>query len=63
MASFLDKIKVNTAIDNRNKLDLGCDHITSANFMQYNVAWCKELKLYKRHILMLIFMLQQLMKD
>ena len=43
MASFLDKIKVNTAIDNRNKLDLGCDHITTANFMQYNVAWFKEL--------------------
>ena len=43
MASFLDKIKVNTAVDNRVKLDLGCDHITTANFMQYNVAWCKEL--------------------
>ena len=43
MASFLDKIKVDTAVENRNKLDLGCDHITSANFMQYNVAWCKEL--------------------
>lgn len=43
MASFLDKIKVDTAIENRTKLDLGCDHITSANFMQYNVAWCKEL--------------------
>ena len=43
MASFLDKIKVNTAIDNRSKLDLGCDHITTANFMQYNVAWFKEL--------------------
>ena len=43
MASFLDKIKVDTAVETRNKLDLGCDHITSANFMQYNVAWCKEL--------------------
>ena len=43
MASFLDKIKVNTAVDNRTKLDLGCDHITTANFMQYNVAWFKEL--------------------
>lgn len=43
MASFLDKIKVNTAIEKRVKLDLGCDHITSANFMQYNIAWCKEL--------------------
>ena len=43
MASFLDKIQVNTAIENRTKLDLGCDHITTANFMQYNVAWCKEL--------------------
>lgn len=43
MASFLDKIKLNTAVDRQCKLDLGCDHITTANFMQYNVAWCKEL--------------------
>ena len=43
MASFLDKIKVKTAVEDRVKLDLGCDHITTANFMQYNVAWCKEL--------------------
>lgn len=43
MASFLDKIKVKTAVDDRVKLDLGCDHITTANFMQYNVAWSKEL--------------------
>lgn len=43
MASFLDKFKINTAVDNYTKLDLGCDHISTANFMQYNVAYSKEL--------------------
>lgn len=43
MASFLDKLKIKTAVDNRTKLDLGCDHISTANWMQYNVAYNKEL--------------------
>ena len=43
MASFLDKLKIKTAIDDRTKLDLGCDHISTANWMQYNVAYSKEL--------------------
>lgn len=43
MASFLDKIKVKTAVDDRVKLDLGSDHITTAGWMQYNVAYNKEL--------------------
>ncbi len=43
MASFLDKLKIKTAVEDRCKLDLGCDHITTANFMQFNVAYSKEL--------------------
>lgn len=43
MASFLDKIKVKTAIDNRSKFDLGSDHITTAGWMQYNVVFNKEM--------------------
>lgn len=43
MASFLDKFKIKTAVDNYTKLDLGCDHISSANFMQFNVAYSKEM--------------------
>lgn len=43
MASFLDKIKVNTAITHRTNQDLSCDHVTTANFMQFNVAFAREL--------------------
>lgn len=43
MASFLDKIKVNTAIDKRSSNDYSCDHVTTANFMQFNVAFSREL--------------------
>ena len=43
MANFLDKLKIKQAVENTTKLDLSCDHITTANFMQFNVAWCKEL--------------------
>ena len=43
MANFLDKIKVNTAVKDHVKLDLSCDHISTANFMQFNVAWSKEM--------------------
>lgn len=43
MATFLDKIKVNTAVTHRTNQDLSCDHITTANFMQFNVAFAREL--------------------
>lgn len=43
MANFLDKLKINTAVTDRTKLDLTSDHISTANFMQFNVAWSKEL--------------------
>lgn len=43
MSNFLDKVKVNSALTNTTKLDLSCDHISTANFMQYNVAYSKEL--------------------
>ena len=43
MANFLDKFKVNTAVTENTKLDLSSDHISTANFMQFNVAYSKEL--------------------
>lgn len=43
MSSFLDKIKLNTAIDERTKMDLSSVHISSADFMQFNVAYSKEM--------------------
>lgn len=43
MASFLDKIRIKTAVDSNVKLDLSCNHISTANFMQFNVAYKKEL--------------------
>lgn len=42
-ASYLDKAQVNTAITDNTKLDLGHQHITTADFMQLNVAMCSEL--------------------
>lgn len=38
MASYLDKAQVNTAITDNTKLDLGHQHITTADFMQLNVS-------------------------
>lgn len=43
MASFLDKLKVKTAVTTRSKRDLSCCHITSADFFQFNVAYAREL--------------------
>ena len=43
MANFLDKLKIKTAVDEHVKLDLSSQHISTANFMQFNVAWCKEI--------------------
>lgn len=42
-ASYLDKAQVNTAITDNTKLDLGHQHVTTADFMQLNVAMCTEL--------------------
>lgn len=42
-ASYLDKSQVNTAITDNTKLDLGHQHITTADFMQLNVAMCTEM--------------------
>lgn len=43
MASFLDTIKVKTAVDKRTQINLDCDHITTANFMQFNIAFSREI--------------------
>lgn len=43
MASYLDKVQVNTAITDNTKLDLGHQHITTADFMQLNVATIMEM--------------------
>ena len=43
MASFLDKFKMNTAITDNTKLDLSCQHITTADFMQFTPVYCKEM--------------------
>lgn len=42
-ASYLDKAQVNTAITENTKLDLGHTHVTTADFMQFNVAMCHEM--------------------
>lgn len=42
-ASYLDKAQVNTAITDNTKLDLGHTHVTTADFMQFNVAMCHEM--------------------
>lgn len=43
MASYLDKAQINTAITENTKLDLGHQHITTADFMQNNVAYIHEM--------------------
>ena len=43
MASFIDKMTVNTAITDNTKLDLGHQHITTTNFMQLTPVLCKEM--------------------
>lgn len=43
MASFLDKIKVKTAVDERNKFDLSCDHLTTADWMEFLPVYNKEM--------------------
>lgn len=43
MASFLDKVKVNAALTERTKLDLGSQHITTADFMQFQPIFIREM--------------------
>lgn len=43
MASYLDKVQVNSAITDNTKLDLGHQSITTMDFMQLNVATIHEL--------------------
>lgn len=43
MASFLDKVKVNTAVTKFNKFDLSCDHITTTDWMHLTPIYNKEM--------------------
>lgn len=43
MASFLDKFKVKTAIEKNTTLDLSCQHITTANWMELSPVYIKEM--------------------
>lgn len=43
MASFLDKVKVNTAVTKFNKFDLSCDHITTTDWMHLAPIYNKEM--------------------
>lgn len=42
MANFLDKFRAATAIDTSTTLDLSCQHITTANWMEGMPAYIKE---------------------
>ena len=43
MASYLDKFKVKVGIDTNTKQDMDCQHITTADFMQLNPVYVKEM--------------------
>lgn len=43
MASYLDKFTVQTAVDETSKMDLSCQHITTADWMQLNPIYSKEM--------------------
>lgn len=43
MASYLDNTKVNTAITENTKMDLGHSHITTTDFMQLQPVYMKEM--------------------
>lgn len=43
MANFLDKFRAATAIDTSTTLDLSCQHITTANWMEGQPAYIKEM--------------------
>lgn len=42
MASFLDKFKVATGIDTNTTMDLSCQHLTTANWMEAQPVYIKE---------------------
>lgn len=44
MAYFPDKFKATTAVVGRHKDDLSCEHVTTASWMQYNVAYIREIR-------------------
>lgn len=41
--NYLDKFQIKSAVDSRSKFDFGSDHITTASWMQYNVAWYLDM--------------------
>ena len=43
MASFLDKFKIKTAMQTNTTLDLSCQHITTADWMELNPIYIKEM--------------------
>ena len=43
MASFLDKFQIKTAAPAKQKFDLSCQHITTADFMQLSPVYIKEM--------------------
>ena len=43
MANFMDTMQLPTAIADNTKLDLSCKHITTANWMQLNPVYWKEM--------------------
>lgn len=43
MASFLDKFKIKTAVDKVTELDLSCQHVTTADWMQLSPVYIKEM--------------------
>ena len=44
MAFFPAKFKATTAVVGRHKDDLSCEHITTASWMQFNVAYIREIR-------------------
>lgn len=43
MASFLDKIKIKSAVGRSNKFDLSCDHVTTQEFFNLRPIYNREL--------------------
>lgn len=44
MASFLDKVKMKVASLGSHPEDLSCDHVTSMDFMEFNVSFNQEMQ-------------------
>lgn len=43
MASFIDKLRINTAVDTRTQMSFLTRHQTTAGFMEFGIAHCTEL--------------------